>query len=169
MRGDLGSIPGLGRSPGEGKGHPHQYSGLENSMDSPWNCKEYLRQSQIIQFSYHSQTCKKIVIIHSIFYCFFFMMPGYDKRGLGDFLCLTTIFLKNFHNLQQFSSLYMWMNMLPFFFTSLLFIFLAAISSICFLSNSDLLFKTYPQILSSARNFQEYCKPNDQSPESLTL
>ena len=31
--GDLGSIPGLGRSPGEGKGYPHQYSGLENSMD----------------------------------------------------------------------------------------------------------------------------------------
>ena len=30
---DLGSIPGLGRSPGEGKGHPLQYSGLENSMD----------------------------------------------------------------------------------------------------------------------------------------
>ena len=26
-------IPGLGRSPGEGKGHPLQYSGLENSMD----------------------------------------------------------------------------------------------------------------------------------------
>ena len=32
--GDLGSIPGLGRSPGEGKGYPLQYSGLENSMDS---------------------------------------------------------------------------------------------------------------------------------------
>ena len=31
--GDLSSIPGLGRSPGEGKGHPLQYSGLENSMD----------------------------------------------------------------------------------------------------------------------------------------
>ena len=30
---DLGSIPGLGRSPGEGKGYPLQYSGLENSMD----------------------------------------------------------------------------------------------------------------------------------------
>ena len=27
------SIPGLGRSPGEGKGYPLQYSGLENSMD----------------------------------------------------------------------------------------------------------------------------------------
>ena len=32
--GDLGSIPGLGRSPGEGKGYPLQYSGLENSKDS---------------------------------------------------------------------------------------------------------------------------------------
>ena len=31
--GDLGSIPGLGRSTGEGKGYPLQYSGLENSMD----------------------------------------------------------------------------------------------------------------------------------------
>ena len=31
--GDLASIPGLGRSPGEGKGYRLQYSGLENSMD----------------------------------------------------------------------------------------------------------------------------------------
>ena len=31
--GDLGSIPGLGSSPGEGKGYPLQYSGLENFMD----------------------------------------------------------------------------------------------------------------------------------------
>ena len=31
--GDLGSIPGLGRSPGEGNSYPLQYSGLENSMD----------------------------------------------------------------------------------------------------------------------------------------
>ena len=31
--GDLGSIPGLGRSHGEGKGYPLQCSGLENSMD----------------------------------------------------------------------------------------------------------------------------------------
>ena len=30
---DLGSIPGLARSPGEGNGYPLQYSGLENSMD----------------------------------------------------------------------------------------------------------------------------------------
>ena len=31
--GDLGSIPGLGRSPGEGNGNPLQYPCLENSMD----------------------------------------------------------------------------------------------------------------------------------------
>ena len=31
--GDLGSIPGAGRSPEEGNGYPLQYSGLGNSMD----------------------------------------------------------------------------------------------------------------------------------------
>ena len=31
--GDTGSIPGLGRSPGEGNGNPLQYSSLENPMD----------------------------------------------------------------------------------------------------------------------------------------
>ena len=31
--GDLGLIPGLGRSPGKGKSYPLQYSGLENFMD----------------------------------------------------------------------------------------------------------------------------------------
>ena len=38
--GDPGSISGSGRSSGEGKGYPLQYSGLENSMDSPWGHKE---------------------------------------------------------------------------------------------------------------------------------
>ena len=46
---DLGLIPGLGRSPGEGNGNPLQYSCLENSMDrgagrvtvSPWGSKEW--------------------------------------------------------------------------------------------------------------------------------
>ena len=31
--GDLGSVPELGRPPGEGKGYPLQYHGLENSMN----------------------------------------------------------------------------------------------------------------------------------------
>ena len=46
--GDPGSIPGSGRSPGEGNGNPLQYSCLENPMDggtwlvgySPWGRKE---------------------------------------------------------------------------------------------------------------------------------
>ena len=45
--GKPGSIPGLGRSPGEGNGYPLQYSCLENFMDkrsltgyTPWDCKE---------------------------------------------------------------------------------------------------------------------------------
>ena len=45
--GDPGSIPGSGRSPGEGNGNPLQYSYLENPMDggtwlgySPWGHKE---------------------------------------------------------------------------------------------------------------------------------
>ena len=43
--GDLGSIPGLGRSLGEGKGYPFQYSGLENSM----NCIDcYIERFSVI-------------------------------------------------------------------------------------------------------------------------
>ena len=39
--GDLVSTPELVRSPGDRKGYPLQYSGLENSMDySPWGGKE---------------------------------------------------------------------------------------------------------------------------------
>ena len=47
--GDLGSIPGLGRSPREGKDYPLQYSGLGNSRTvySPWGCKESDRTEQL--------------------------------------------------------------------------------------------------------------------------
>ena len=48
--GDLGLISGLGRSPGEGKGYPLQYSGLENSMD----CIVYgVTKSQIQLSNFH--------------------------------------------------------------------------------------------------------------------
>ena len=43
--GDVDSIPGSGRSPGEGQGNLLQYSGLDNPVDreaySPWGCKEW--------------------------------------------------------------------------------------------------------------------------------
>ena len=52
--GDSGSIPGLGRSPGEGNGNPLQYSCLENSMDQgawwaigPWGHKELCTAEQL--------------------------------------------------------------------------------------------------------------------------
>ena len=48
--GDLGLAPGLERSPGEGKGYPLQYSGLENSMDSTWGCKE-LDMTELLSLS----------------------------------------------------------------------------------------------------------------------
>ena len=38
--GNMGSIPGLGRSPGEGNGNPLQYSCLENISYNPWGHKE---------------------------------------------------------------------------------------------------------------------------------
>ena len=51
---DLGSIPELGRSPGEGNGNPLQYSCLENPMDeeaySPWDRKE---SDMIEQLHFH--------------------------------------------------------------------------------------------------------------------
>ena len=43
--GDLNSIPGLGRSPGEGKGYPRQYSGLEKSI--AWGSKESDRTERL--------------------------------------------------------------------------------------------------------------------------
>ena len=50
--GDLGSTPGFGRSLGEGKGYPLQYSGLENSMDYTvhWVVKSW---TQLSNFHLH--------------------------------------------------------------------------------------------------------------------
>ena len=55
--GDLGSIPDLGRSPGEGKGYSLQYSGLENSMD----CTVHeIAKSQTRLSNFHFTSVKKI-------------------------------------------------------------------------------------------------------------
>jgi len=55
--GDLGSVPGLRRSPGEGKGYPLQYSGLENSMDySPGGRKE---SDRTVRVSLSLSLCEK--------------------------------------------------------------------------------------------------------------
>ena len=55
--GDLSSIPGLGRSPEEGKGYPLQYSSLENSMD----CIAYgVAKSQTWLSDFHFKEVSKI-------------------------------------------------------------------------------------------------------------
>ena len=51
--GDLGLIPELGKSPGEGKGYPLQYSGLENSMDYTVHGVAKSR-TQLNDFHFHS-------------------------------------------------------------------------------------------------------------------
>ena len=50
--GDLGLISGLGRSPGERKGYPLQYSGLENSMDCTVHGVAKSR-TQLSEFHFH--------------------------------------------------------------------------------------------------------------------
>ena len=50
--GDLGLISGLGRSPGEGKGYPLQYSGLENSMDYTHGVAKSWTQLSNFQFTF---------------------------------------------------------------------------------------------------------------------
>ena len=59
--GDLGSIPGLGRSPGEAKNYPLQYSGLENSMD--W-IVHGVTKSQTRPSNFHSFTVGRWVLYH---------------------------------------------------------------------------------------------------------
>ena len=60
--GDLGSIPGLGRSPGEGSGYPLQYSGLENSIDSIVHGVTQRRTRQSDFYSLHSLTQSKALV-----------------------------------------------------------------------------------------------------------
>ena len=56
--GDLVSISGLGRSPGEGKDYPLQYSSLENSMDCLVHgfAKSWTRLSELHSLTKHSKT-----------------------------------------------------------------------------------------------------------------
>ena len=80
--GDLGSIPGLGRSPGEGNGNPLQYSCLENPMDGgawwatvhrsqkvghDWETSFSLSAFFIVQLSHPSMTTGKQLINMGIF------------------------------------------------------------------------------------------------------
>ena len=58
---DLGSIPGLGRSPEEGKGYPLQCSCLENPMDrGAWRATVHgvAKQSDMAEVTEHTQAIR---------------------------------------------------------------------------------------------------------------
>ena len=75
--GDLGSVPGLGRSPGGGHAYPLQCSCLENSIErslvsySPWGSKELdMAEPLSLSFLYISMsyTCNSYVSTHAYTY-----------------------------------------------------------------------------------------------------
>ena len=72
--GDLDSIPGLGRSPGEETGYPLQYSGLENSMDYIAHGVAKSR-TRLSDFHFHFQTP--------------FMLPSVSSPLPGPFFCFS--------------------------------------------------------------------------------
>ena len=58
--GDLGLILGLGRSPGEGKDYPLQYSGLENPMDCMYIVHGVSKgRTQLSHAPYYGLACQK--------------------------------------------------------------------------------------------------------------
>ena len=74
--GNLGSIPGLGRSPGEGKSYPLQYSGLENSIDCIVCIVHGIAKSQtrLSDFHFHFPQVSLILLREPCVFqnCFFF-------------------------------------------------------------------------------------------------
>ena len=97
--GDLGSIPGLGRCPGDGKGYTLQYSGLENPMDCivhgvtksqtrlsyfhfPYTCCAHMLSCSTSQIYMSVLSPPQGIILHSPWYC------GYMGNGFNIFLQL---------------------------------------------------------------------------------
>ena len=89
--GDLYSIPGLGRLPGEGNGYPLQYSSLENSMDrGAWQAtvhevEKNRTQIRILVASHRSTKCplayKRIVYLgNPLFERLWFLMVYYHFK-----------------------------------------------------------------------------------------
>ena len=85
--GDLGSIPGLGISPGEGNGYPLQYSGLENSMDSgAWRAiVHWVTKSRTQLSNLHFSFLQYVILIQSSAHQKSFSLTG---RSYFFFFCL---------------------------------------------------------------------------------
>ena len=75
--GDLGSIRAVGRSLGEGKGYPLQYSGLENSMD----CMVHgfvKNRTRLSQLSLHLTVFVHLRLDPSLFFFLFFSISCFS-------------------------------------------------------------------------------------------
>ena len=62
--GDLGSIPGLGRNPAEGKGYPLEYSGLENCMN--YLVHGVAESDMTERFSLSPFTTHAVIVVYSV-------------------------------------------------------------------------------------------------------
>ena len=82
---DLGSIPGSGRSPGEGNGNPRQYYSLENPMDRGawWAAVHGVAKSQTrlsdFTFTFHFRALEKEMATHSTLLAW--RIPGMGEPG----------------------------------------------------------------------------------------
>ena len=83
--GDPGSIPGLGRSPGEGNSYPFQYSGLENSMDYTVHGVTK-SQTRLRDFHFRYQVLlAKCPVKQKVFSIFFLRSSGVKKKNHETF------------------------------------------------------------------------------------
>ena len=101
--GDLGSIPGSGRSPGEGNGNPPQYSCLENPMDGgAWWATVHgvaKSQTQLNDFTFSDKRgdwtqwilCRLWLVVFSCCHVQFFVTPWTPAR----LVCLWNFLGKN--------------------------------------------------------------------------
>ena len=85
--GDLGLIPGLGRSPGEGNSHPFQYSCLENPMNrGAWQAAVHgvTKRDTTEQLSLTSLTCHEVMELDAIVFVFWMLSfkPAFSLSSL---------------------------------------------------------------------------------------
>ena len=84
--GDLGSIPGLGRCPGEGNGNPLQYSCLENPMDGgAWWATVHGVANSRTQLSDFTFTLKQSNHTNVIKILFYYEFDSYEKYSYGKY------------------------------------------------------------------------------------
>ena len=91
---DMGSVPGLGRSPGGGHGNPLQYSCLENPMDrGAWQATVHRvgqSQTRLKQLSTHAHDLDILILTHMHAYMWYVCMHmlAYDFFSLEKFMRL---------------------------------------------------------------------------------